>query len=711
MSLDASSGQPQLGPWRATYGVDPAVRRYLDQCQPWLIFAGFLFVAAVGVPMITLTPASLFLFLLPLAVLIGVSCTRPAGKSGAFFWMAVLRRGWQVDVFADGFILSDGLRSRRSWRWDDVRRLRHPLFDSGKTWMRDGDQPCFTQKAPRLVLELADRRTIEFSDVLASVEALNETIQREVYPRLLEQARRQMAAGGCVSFEPFQLRTEGLHFGSGFLTWAEIDSLQLHEGGLHLRRRGGWRTEVKTAPAASMPNVSVLLALLEELQPDLACDLLQGLPLDSAARLWQRTAGLRLLPPSPAQEKSPTAADPSDQYAEEASAPKEAASAETLDDVPDHTGRPNRSTADFFVPPPPEIGPLVSAASTLQVTDQPMGLAERIHRVLAMVLVLSAGGLGIGLWLGMMRGGVVYAIVCPIAGLVAAGVVWIRTRFEHACTYVGTLGAARYRCHGSRDNLIERSVFLFRDAVALHSKVTRYYQNKHLQRSEYDYDWLLSGGSPAFQVSVPNRGWERADIGGATIRILLHGQVDCTALVPPPNDLSHFGAAAEVAWSLHRLDAVQTELERDGCVRFTLATGGVLRLGPGFIDFGKGPQDFTVADLALIDVKQEKAPGSTSTCNCCGPRAEFIHLPRGSNQISLSDIADVQLFLFLLRTLVVFGSAQVGQGLVSVPSAGDHWMGSPWHQDARATAFVCKSLRPDAAERALQHLRTGGKEG
>jgi hypothetical protein len=301
-----------------------------------------------------------------------------------------------------------------------------------------------------------------------------------------------------------------------------------------------------------------------------------------------------------------------------------------------------------------------------------------------------------------------------VASMIGLAIAWHTTRFAHTCTYVGTRGLARYRCVGRRDRLIEKSVFLFRDAAALRSVLTRRYQRKTYQGSDYAFEWLGARGEVLFRVKGPRPDWRDADEVLRYFRQGGGGSVNPLDEERRATDPRHFGEAAEVAWSLYRLDFAQAELEGKGCVRFALAGGGEIRVGPGFLDFGAPGGRCAVGDLAGTTLTEEKAPWSNATCDCCGPRADVLSFrrrgPGAEVRVVLSDVTDLKLFLFLLRTLVAFGSttseapaghatpADVLEQLASTARV-------PWGNHSRATAFVCRSLGPDAAERALRHLR------
>src|SRR3954468_24960403 len=112
--------------------------------------------------------------------------------------------------------------------------------------------------------------------------------------------------------------------------------------------------------------------------------------------------------------------------------------------VPDHRGRPRRPGMIFFAPPPPSIGRLLSAESTLGTGRFVFPLNLRI------ALAATAGG--IILYAGIIVSRVpipdprslIWFLTIVFTAL-AARFAWNKTGFEHTCTYVGEEGFAMFQ--------------------------------------------------------------------------------------------------------------------------------------------------------------------------------------------------------------------------------------------------------------------------
>lgn len=229
-----------------------------------------------------------------------------------------------------------------------------------------------------------------------------------------------------------------------------------------------------------------------------------------------------------------------------------------LSDVPTHADTAMPREADFFVPPPPEIGPLSSAFSGLTRDTQPMETGPRA----AVVLISAAVGIAIGVAINIFAQIKEPFWMLPwpvILGGIAALIAYFCTGFEYTCTYVGRDGVARFTCSGRRDYLSTDEVFLFRDAFELRTSQTRRYYRGVYQGTDYTYTWSDIGGRDVYTISGT------------------HGSEEGN---PAPEDFYHFALAAELAWSLSLLEEVDRQMMTKGEFRFSLGDGDWVSVGP-----------------------------------------------------------------------------------------------------------------------------------
>src|SRR5262249_47863480 len=226
-----------------------------------------------------------------------------------------------------------------------------------------------------------------------------------------------------------------------------------------------------------------------------------------------------------------------------------------------HGGKPLPEDIDFFAEPPAEIGPLLSAYSTLRHGKRPWSVGGRLIvgggvgmlGLLGGGFLVSGGGVPHPFWQAAWPLGLGGAAL--IAGLLCTG-------FSHTCTYVGREGIARFTCSGSRDHLEESEILLFRNATELRTSQTRRYVNGVYQGTSYSFSW--------------------SDVGGR-VRYELNGTYKSAAGTPSSTDPFQFARAGEFAWTVYLLGEARRQVELAGSVPFNLKGGQWIRLGPGTV--------------------------------------------------------------------------------------------------------------------------------
>jgi hypothetical protein len=296
------------------------------------------------------------------------------------------------------------------------------------------------------------------------------------------------------------------------------------------------------------------------------------------------------------------------------------------EEINNHAGDPIPGDADFFVDPPQEIGPLLSAYTTLRQGKRPWPMWLRVF------LSLCFG------FLGLLIGGAIdlcagvkspfWLVVWPLVGLavgILSGVVV--SSFTHTCTYVGRDGVAHFVCSGRRDNITTNEVFCFRDATDLRTSQTRHYKNGVYQHTAYSYTWTDVGGRKRFQIT----GNHKNEAGN-----------------PPTTDHYQFARATEIAWTMYLMDQVQRELQLSGGVKFQLGKSNWIRVGQGKLTFVlRGAEEEwdaqevggVIVDNGVVKIKRTDAQ-------------EGWFSSSGVVKFSFDTLGNAQLFFHLLDKLI-----------------------------------------------------------
>ncbi len=261
-----------------------------------------------------------------------------------------------------------------------------------------------------------------------------------------------------------------------------------------------------------------------------------------------------------------------------------------------HCGQPVRANADFFVPPPAEIGKVISAESRLNQEDNPPSAAaiRTRGRVIAAIVAALSVGLVAMLFLNSSSKGrtlgasqimmlvVMLALAGGIVGFIVARLhTGMRQRGLPACSYVGTDGIVWYRLNGCAEDGAEAEMLLFAEADTLTAGRTRHYYNGVYTGSTYNYNWRDANG----ETVMLDAGKFKEKNNPKTA---LHRYV--------------FLQAAEMMWSEHRFDRMKAECDRDGFVQFVIDAKHAIRIGPGYVEFAWPGADHRVPVEEFADM-------------------------------------------------------------------------------------------------------------
>jgi hypothetical protein len=263
--------------------------------------------------------------------------------------------------------------------------------------------------------------------------------------------------------------------------------------------------------------------------------------------------------------------------------PSAPADSATLNALPDHRGQPRAKPVDFLVPPPPEIGPLSSAESSLRAGGKPKPLVLRL-----LMGTLFAGAIMYAFsWATegtrprdrepLMILGLVFAVTAFALDLYL-------TRFKALVTYVGRDGVSRHAVRRHRDATPKSQTLLFTAADALRAAQTRQFVNGIYTGTTYDYAWTGPAARRLFRLKGTYRGRKGP---------------------PKPGDPFHFATATEIAWSIHYLERAQEELDKQGSIRFNVDKNRYVHVGPGFLQFdfgGESPVRVTREEIAAVSL-------------------------------------------------------------------------------------------------------------
>ncbi len=174
-----------------------------------------------------------------------------------FAWSAYANWAKAIALYQNGFAYKDH-RGLRLWRWKEVAVLRmavtrHVLFgiNTGATHVYS----VGNRNGSRLAL----------NDAFSRVEELARVVEENTFPLLFEQASQQYNAGRNLTFGPVMVNQAGIQIGRKNYAWGEVQQVSIQQGILKVSKKGGGWFSGARAAAADIPNLRVLLSIIDQL--------------------------------------------------------------------------------------------------------------------------------------------------------------------------------------------------------------------------------------------------------------------------------------------------------------------------------------------------------------------------------------------------------------------------------------------------------------
>jgi hypothetical protein len=197
----------------------------------------------------------------------------PIGTGIALLVNLYRQRGLYVLVYPTGL-----LRLRRgeveSFPWDEVAEVRlktqktdcanHLLNERGEPiacWL-PAEVPDVQVWNAGLTVVRADGTKAEFGPVLAGYAELAAEVQQRSFPPLWADALRRFRDGLMLPFGPLEVSLAGVHHKGQLLRWADVGKVSIANGQLVVGQKGKWLPFAAVRPAADVPNLHVLFALV-----------------------------------------------------------------------------------------------------------------------------------------------------------------------------------------------------------------------------------------------------------------------------------------------------------------------------------------------------------------------------------------------------------------------------------------------------------------
>jgi len=175
----------------------------------------------------------------------------------AGLWLAVnalLYYGLRVYVFTEGLVWIRGNKSDVI-RWDHMKMIWQKVNKRYLGSFYIGTSHAYT-------VQRDDGKKFKFNDGLSNVEALGNTLIREITSRLLPKVIDTYNAGETVSFGKLSVTIHGISNGEDIILWNQVKNIQVNKGALAINKDGQW-INWTTIKVSKIPNFPLFMALVD----------------------------------------------------------------------------------------------------------------------------------------------------------------------------------------------------------------------------------------------------------------------------------------------------------------------------------------------------------------------------------------------------------------------------------------------------------------
>ncbi len=200
-------------------------------------------------------PAVFMNNLLPFAIGAGISIL--LGLFG--LWAAYDNWNRAVVLYTDGLAYHDN-KGLQTWRWDEVAAFFFSITRHYTNGIYTGTTYVYTlHKTDGAKLSLDNKYGKD------DIPKLGSAIEQAILPIQYKRAADAYNAGQMVTFGPVAISKEGITISKKTYPWDEVAKISLENGMLSVAKKGGGWFSGASAPVSSIPNVAVLLTIIDQI--------------------------------------------------------------------------------------------------------------------------------------------------------------------------------------------------------------------------------------------------------------------------------------------------------------------------------------------------------------------------------------------------------------------------------------------------------------
>ena len=162
-------------------------------------------------------------------------------------------------IYKNGLAYCDR-KGMRAWRWDEFGSLTSAVTKHYTNGIYTGTTHVYT-------LTKRDGDKFVLNDTIAKVEDLAAEIRKNIFPLLYDIYAQAYNEGRTCVFGPVKLnKSSGIQVGKKTYNWEEVEQVAIQKGTLSVKKKGGRWFSGASATAASIPNLEVMLTIVDQVK-------------------------------------------------------------------------------------------------------------------------------------------------------------------------------------------------------------------------------------------------------------------------------------------------------------------------------------------------------------------------------------------------------------------------------------------------------------
>lgn len=172
-------------------------------------------------------------------------------------WGIYTRRKKAVVVYTNGFAYSDR-KKVVSWHWDQIKDVTANVVRHYTNGIPTGTTHQYT-------LVHINGEKLVLNDQIKDIENFYTHVQNNTLQQRYQRLANDFNSGSPVAFGSVVIgKDTGIQIGKKVYPWAEIEEVAINKGMLSVKKKGGGWLSGASATAGSIPNLHVLLSILNQ---------------------------------------------------------------------------------------------------------------------------------------------------------------------------------------------------------------------------------------------------------------------------------------------------------------------------------------------------------------------------------------------------------------------------------------------------------------